>query len=216
MNIKSTLLSTAIVASLSLSAVNVSAAELEGFSANIGVTSDYLWRGISQTDGKPAVSGGLDYETDFGISAGTWVSNVDFGDESTYELDAYVDFGGEISSLSYSLGYIYYAYPDGADLDFGEINGSLSISYFTVGAAILTHADGADFADNNYIYGDVAFPVADDLELGVHLGTYLFDQGDDYIDYNLYADYKGLNFMLSATDLDDDDLKAVVSYNWGF
>ncbi len=216
MSMKLKLVTSAVVAAIAFTSTSTSAASLEGFSANIGVTSDYLWRGISQTDGKPAVSGGLDYEMANGLYLGTWVSNVDFGDETSYELDGYFGFAGEVSSISYDLGYIYYAYPDGEDLDFGELYGSLSLSYFTLGLAVLAHADGADFADNNYYYAEGAFPVADDLEIGVHVGTYTFDAGDDYIDYNIYADYKGVNFMLSKTDLDDDDMKAVVSYVWSF
>ena len=83
---------------------------------NIGATSQYLWRGMSQGSGA-AVQGGLDYSADNGFSIGTWVSNVDFGDDTTYELDGY--FGYSIGPVS--LGYIYYAYPDGDDLDFSEI-----------------------------------------------------------------------------------------------
>ena len=78
---------------------------------NVGVTSQYMWRGMSQGSGA-ATSGGLDYTADNGFSIGTWVSNVDFGDDTTYELDGY--FGYSFGPVS--LGYIYYAYPDGDDL----------------------------------------------------------------------------------------------------
>ena len=214
MSMKLKLVSSAVVAAIAFTSTSASA--LEGLSGNIGVTSDYLWRGISQTDGAPAVSGGLDYEAGNGLYLGTWVSNVDFGDSTTYELDGYLGFAGEMGAVSYDAGYIYYAYPNGEDLDFGEVYGSLSLSYFSLGVAVLAHADGADFADNNYYYADGAFPVADDLEIGVHVGAYDFKNADDYVDYNIYADYKGVNFMLSKTDIDDDDVKAVISYAWSF
>ena len=224
MNIKPILLSTAFVVSLSSPAATVSATTLDGFSANIGVATDYVWRGISQTDGKPTVSGGLEYETNFGLLVGTWITNVDFSDDPTYELDGYLNFGGEIANIGYNVGYIYSAYPELTDFDMGEINASATLGYFTVGGAILAHLKGADFADNNYIFVATAFPVADELEVGLHLGSYFFDAADDdpndaindYIDYNIYADYKGVNLMLSATDLNDDDMKAVISYRWGF
>lgn len=214
MNIK--LVTSAAVAVLVFTTPATSAASLDGLSANIGVTSDYLWRGISQTDGSPAVSGGLDYKVGNGLYLGTWASNVDFGDDTTYELDGYLGFSGELSAVSYDFGYIYYAYPNGEDLDFGEVYASLGLSYFKLGLAVLAHADSADFADNNYYYAEAAFPVADDLKIGAHLGTYTFDASEDYIDYNIYVDYKGLNFKLSDTDLDNDDMKAVVSYAWRF
>lgn len=214
MNIK--LITSAVIAALAFTTTAASAASVDGLSANIGVTSDYLWRGVSQTDGSPAVSGGLDYKVGNGLYLGTWASNVDFGDDTTYELDGYLGFSGELGAVGYDLGYIYYAYPNGEDLDFGEVYASLSLSYFKLGLAALAHADGADFADNNYYYAEAAFPVAQDLKIGAHLGTYIFDSGEDYIDYNIYADYKGVNFKLSDTDLDNDDMKAVVSYVWSF
>ncbi|MEE4296723.1 MAG: TorF family putative porin, partial [Wenzhouxiangella sp.] len=91
-------------------------------SANIGVVSNYFFRGFSETDGGAAVQGGLDYAADNGFYVGTWASNVDFGDDTSYELDLYLGFGQELDSgLGYDVGYIYYAYPDApGSADFGE------------------------------------------------------------------------------------------------
>ena len=46
------------------------------FTANIGLFSEYIFRGISQTGGKPAVQGGFDYSHASGFYAGTWASNI--------------------------------------------------------------------------------------------------------------------------------------------
>jgi hypothetical protein len=51
------------------------------FSADIGVVSNYMWRGVSQTQDGPAVQGGLTFNHESGFSAGIWASNVDFNDE---------------------------------------------------------------------------------------------------------------------------------------
>lgn len=65
-------------------------------STNIAVVSNYLFRGVTQTDGSPAVQGGIDFEHASGFYAGTWASNVDFGDEISYELDLYAGFAGSM------------------------------------------------------------------------------------------------------------------------
>ena len=48
-------------------------------SANVSIASDYIWRGMTQTDGI-AVSGGFDYAAEGGFYAGIWGSNVNFND----------------------------------------------------------------------------------------------------------------------------------------
>lgn len=66
--------------------------------ANASVTNNYLWRGLTQTENGAAVQGGIDYTTDNGFYAGTWVSNVNYApsDPFSYEHDLYLGFrGGE-------------------------------------------------------------------------------------------------------------------------
>ena len=84
-----------------------------------------------------------------GFSIGTWVSNVDgFGDGTSYELDGY--FGYSFGPVS--VGYIYYAYPDGDDLDFSEVSISAELGAVTLGVAVLADADweGTSFGDDPY------------------------------------------------------------------
>ena len=69
------------------------------FSANVSFTSEYFFRGISQSDDMPALQGGFDYEvglTDgIGIYAGIWGSNINFTD-ARLELDFYGGLKGEV------------------------------------------------------------------------------------------------------------------------
>ena len=89
------------------------------FSANLGFTSNYIFRGTSQTGGKPALQGGFDYEHSSGIYLGTWASNIswleDFGSytHSSLEWDFYGGYKGNFgkSDFSFDLGTIYYLYP---------------------------------------------------------------------------------------------------------
>ena len=175
---------------------------------NIGATSQYLWRGMSQGSGA-AVQGGLDYSADNGFSIGTWVSNVDFGVDTTYELDGY--FGYSIGPVS--LGYIYYAYPDGDDLDFSEISISAEVGAFTFGVAVLADADWeADLGDDPYFFIDTGFPIREGLDLGLHVGHYDYEAGDAETDYGLTLSIGDFSFGIMDSTRDDSDPKFVISY----
>ena len=65
-------------------AMSLQAAEFE---SNVAISSDYIWRGMTQTNEEPAVSGGFDIAGDNGLYFGTWASNVEFGDDAALELD---------------------------------------------------------------------------------------------------------------------------------
>ena len=175
---------------------------------NIGATSQYLWRGMSQGSGA-AVQGGLDYSADNGFSIGTWVSNVDFGDDTTYELDGY--FGYSIGPVS--LGYIYYAYPDGDDLDFSEISISAEVGAFTFGVAVLADADWeADLGDDPYFFLQTGFPIREGLDLGINIGHYDYEAGDAETDYGLTLSIGDFSFGIMDSTRDDSDPKFVISY----
>ena len=88
------------------------------FSANVGVVSDYIFRGISQTHGGPAIQGGVDYSHSSGLYASAWASNVswvkDAQDTSAnVEIDVYGGFKNTFGSSdwNYDLGVISYNYP---------------------------------------------------------------------------------------------------------
>ena len=78
------------VSVLSLSALALPSQAGE-WSANAAVTNNYIWRGLTQTENNSAVQGGIDYASDGGFYAGTWVSNVNYGpsDVYSYEHDLY-------------------------------------------------------------------------------------------------------------------------------
>src|SRR5690606_38862768 len=61
------------------------------FSTNVSLATDYVYRGISQTDEEPAVQGGLDWEHETGLYLGIWASNIDLNDddEAHVEIDYY-------------------------------------------------------------------------------------------------------------------------------
>lgn len=103
------------------------------FSANVALTTDYMFRGISQTNDGPAVQGGFDYQyTPIGFYAGAWASNVELAfagtaaaavnNRASMELDYYGGFAGAFSNgVGWDIGGIYYSYPgqgeDGVIID---------------------------------------------------------------------------------------------------
>ncbi len=155
--------------SLSLAAPSLGMAG--SLSANIGVVSNYIWRGITQTQDGAAVQGGIDYNHESGFSLGTWISNIDWGtDTPNYELDLYGGFEGSIGDdFSYSLSTTYYAYPDGRDSDFWEIGASGTFRWFTLGIAYTIYGenDGGLYDDGD-LYYHAAFDL-DELPFGLAL-----------------------------------------------
>ncbi|GAA6211727.1 TorF family putative porin [Hyphomicrobiales bacterium 4NK60-0047b] len=99
-------------------------------SANVALTSDYIFRGISQTQEGPAIQGGFDASYKM-FYAGVWASNLDFGgddngnDIANIEIDLYAGIKHKFGAIEADLGVIYYAYPGAedptAELDYVEI-----------------------------------------------------------------------------------------------
>ncbi len=188
----------------------------DSLSGNIGITNNYLWRGLEQTNGDAALSGGIDYSAQSGFYAGTWVSNASWDDEMTYELDFYAGFSGKINSLGFDVGFIYFAYPDSKnDVDFSEITASLSYGALSLSYAVLADAEGADFADDSYIAADVSFELTPEVTLAFHVGkgTDDFYAGESFIDYGASLNKSGFTLGISKTDLEDDDMKVYASYS---
>ncbi len=106
-------------------------------SGEIALVSDYIFRGITNTDHNPAIQGGLSYSVDVGLPwakpyVGFWGSNVDFDDggEAHVEIDAMFGLTGTIGAVEWDLGGLYYAYPganSNLDYDYWEV--PLQVTY---------------------------------------------------------------------------------------
>ncbi|HUE96649.1 MAG TPA: TorF family putative porin [Longimicrobiaceae bacterium] len=120
---------------------------------NVSLTSDYTFRGISQTLEEPAVQGGLDVSGPLGLYAGVWGSSINFGEDlgigprAQLEMDAYVGIAPSAGPLALDFGALYYGYPGAAearDYDFVELYGSAGTDIGPVSAG-LTGAYSPDF-----------------------------------------------------------------------
>lgn len=157
---KFTKLSLAALTALTLSSTSAMASEAE-VSANVSMTSNYIWRGMTQADNSPAIQGGFDVA--YGnFYAGTWASNA----WDNIEIDYYAGYAGEIGGLSYDLGYCNFTYPSTDGSTFGEATVAVgySIADIDLGAAYSVPATGEDFGENlelsasvmgvDLVYGD--------------------------------------------------------------
>ena len=235
---KKTLIATSIASAVSLSALTMPSIAAAEVSANIGVVSNYLFRGVTQTDDRAAVQGGLDYAHESGFYAGTWASTVDWGTETpNYELDGYAGYGGSFGDLGYDVGYVYYAYPDADDADFGELYGSLTYSYLTAGLAYTVNSqatgDTAAFDSGDlYYYAGVDVPFGESGYTGsLYYGYYTFenDSSTNELDYGHWTasvakdagDFGSFNMNFEMTDDDSnvtttDDLQVWVGWSKSF
>jgi uncharacterized protein (TIGR02001 family) len=177
-----------------------------GVSANVSFTTDYIWRGMTQSDG-PAIQGGFDYAAESGFYAGIWGSNVNFNDGAGSELDYYFGYGFEIGAVGVDLGYVAFDYPKATDLDFEEV--VLGLSYGDLGLTFALGQDSApDYTEVSYAFGAVGFAYGqyDDygdnlvISYGFTCGSY--DCGLAYTDFSADAggaDDDYLVFSVSAS-----------------
>ncbi len=152
---------------------------------NLGLYSNYLFRGVSQTSKELALQGGFDYAHASGFYAGTWGSNISWLSDtalyarSSLELDVYGGFKGSIGKdIGYDVGVIYYYYPGEKfpgvnSADTAEVYGALSWKWFTAKLSYaMTDYFGYINSDGSY-YADLSasFPVGDTgLTLLGHVG----------------------------------------------
>ena len=176
-------------------------------SANVSFASDYIWRGMTQSDG-PAISGGFDFEDESGFYAGIWGSNVNFNDGTGSELDYYFGYGFELGSLGVDLGYVAFDYPENTTgLDFEELVVGLSLG--DVGLTFALGQDGApDYTEVSYSLGALGFSYGEYDDYGDNFAiSYGFTCGNydcgfaytDFEDGGYGSDEDALVFSVSAS-----------------
>lgn len=124
-------------------AAPAAAPEAKPLTANVGLVSNYIFRGISQTQGKPAIQGGFDYAHESGLYVGTWGSNVNWvsatgiKDDNSMEWDFYAGYKGTFAEdFSYDAGVLQYYYP--GTLNAGAANANSTEVYALIGWKFIT------------------------------------------------------------------------------
>jgi len=220
------LLPAAITAAM-LAGTGLAQAEDEGFtvSGNVALTSDYRFRGISQSDESAAIQGGFDAEFGPGFYVGAWGSSVDFdsndGYDGSLELDYYGGWTMPIGDTDFSvdIGYIYYDYPgdNGDDGDYQEfyLGGAWKGLSLQVNYSDDYYAGTDDFY---YVSAGYSHSFSDHLSLDLHVGYnkleedggFLSSDEDNYTDWSVTLGYSIAGVDLSVayvdTTLDEEDV----------
>lgn len=202
----------AAAAAALLAASSASAQDEPQIAWNVGVVSDYVFRGFTQTDEEPAIQGGVDL-TAGSFYAGAWASNVEFGDDTEAEVDFYGGFRTEAAGFALDVGAVAYLYveaPDGADYDYAEFKAAASraVGPVTAGAAVYYSPDffGLD-EEATYVEGSLAFAPAGRWTMSGTVGYQALDVNDDYTTWNAgvaYAVTDNLTIDLRYHDTDID------------
>ena len=180
-------------ASMLALALTASAASAQDVAFNVAVTSDYVFRGYSQTNEDPAIQGGIDV-TSGSFYGGIWASNVDFGDDTDIEVDIYGGYKTEAAGFAFDVGFVAYGYinaPAGADYDYVEAKAAVSraVGPVTLGAVAFYSPDFFGL-DEEAVYAEVnaAYSVAG-LTFSAAYGEQTLDVNDDYATWNIGASY---------------------------
>jgi uncharacterized protein (TIGR02001 family) len=189
--------------------------------ANFGVTSNYIFRGVSQTGDIAAASTGIDYNHKSGAYAGLWSSSL--GGGGNYELDIYGGYGGKISNIDYDIGLIFYNYPGTPNTnDFAEIYANADFDYFTLQVAFTIDKDSTTQDSDLYAAVGTELELKKGLNLGLTLGLYSFDDPafEDYMHIQAALKKGEFTFALDKNDLSNpagiDDLRLSASWTRSF
>lgn len=156
----------AVAALTAGSAARAEEAREFAWSTTIGATSDYIFRGISFTEEKPAFQMSID--ATYGIAyIGAWGSNINNGDGyEPWELDLYAGIKPTWDRLTFDLGAVYYLYPDadvGGDTNYFELKAGVSTELFkglTAGGVFwYTPDQGIHYTETYSVEGTLAYAL---------------------------------------------------------
>lgn len=189
-----------------------------GFNWNAAATSEYMFRGISQTDDHPAIQAGAGYSFSNGFYVGAWASNVDFGESTDAEVDTFIGWNGDLTdSVNLDVQLVRYNYigePDGADYAYNELIGK--VSFAENYSATLGYTNDFLNTDTDSVYVAVggSWAVGNDFNVTAGLGYTTVDNAlsteDGYMDYSVGVnrDFGPVNIALGyvGTDSSGEDL----------
>jgi uncharacterized protein (TIGR02001 family) len=216
---RKTILATALAAASALPGLaSAQASSPHSISGNMGIFSDYRFRGISQTFQQPAIQGGIDYSHSSGFYLGNWNSNVSgisFVDGSI-EMDVYGGYKFGAGPVTLDLGVLQYIYPNaeagGIDYDTTEVYIGASWKWFTAKYSITVsdwfgvQAGALDSEGSGYLDISASYELAPKLMLVGHIGNQTVEnfKNLDYTDYKIGITYDLNGWILGAAYIDTD------------
>ncbi len=193
------------------------------FSVNVGVASSYIYRGLNQSDYKPALQIGADYVSPSGFYVGVWGSSIrwvkDFGiGTANTEFDVYGGYKGEAAGIGYDVGVLQYIY--NGSVSSGAVRANTTEIYvagtFQMFTLKYSHVVSnaifgvANAKNSGYFDLSATFPIMDNLALNAHVGHQIIKNTGGlgtYTDGKLELAYDfgnglGLSGGVTATDAD--------------
>jgi uncharacterized protein (TIGR02001 family) len=181
------------------------------------VVSSYRFRGLAQSDNKPAIQAAITVTHSSGLYVGTWGSSASAGsgpiDIGGTEIDVFGGFAKQIgtSGVTVDVGVYGYVYPGATFGNYYEIYGSVAKSlgpvsakvgvYYAPAQKVFNYNWTSSSRHNTYVYGDLSTGIpGTPLSVHGHLGHTGggFDWAKDYLDYNVGVTYK---WKMLALDL---------------
>ncbi len=220
---RKTLIASAFAAAATLPGIAAAQESPHSISGNMGIFSDYRFRGISQTFEQPAIQGGIDYSHKSGFYVGNWNSNVNsivFTDGSI-EMDVYGGYKFGIGPVGMDVGLLQYYYPgaknsagDKYDTLEGYVGASwkwftLKYSYAFTDFFSAPNSDGSGYLDFGF-----AMELAPKLSINAHFGNQTVKNASaaDYSDWKVGVTYDLAGWTLGAAYIDTDADSAVYTY----
>ncbi|MFZ9651997.1 MAG: TorF family putative porin [Steroidobacteraceae bacterium] len=205
------------IAALTISSLYAGMAHAE-LGSTVTLTSDYDFRGITQTALKPALQASLDFSHESGFYLGAWASNVDFGKsaKTEAELDLIGGFKGSFAEgFGYDVGVAHYAYlPTKDQVAYNEIYAGVTFKAFS--AKYWYSEDfGNTGAPASYIEANASIPLPSDFGVSLHAGHSSGDYWKDaykrgYTDYSIGVSKTLGQFTATLKWVDGSDLKETV------
>ncbi|HYQ24725.1 TorF family putative porin [Stenotrophomonas sp.] len=159
------------------------------FSWNITGVSDYMFRGVSQTDENPTGQAGLTYTSPVGVYAGVWGSGVDFGDGSPeFEVDYFVGYNVDFSeNVNFDVMLNRYTYPGASELAYNELITKTSFAKNYNVTVAYTNDVWNSGTDGWYYAVGGEWPLPNDFSVTANVGRSTFEHGlaKDYTDFNI-------------------------------
>jgi len=218
---KKTLVSSAVTGALLVGTAGFSTAQAE-LEFNVGVFSDYILYGLSESGNNAVVQGGVDYGHESGFYLGTWWSTLDQG--AGQEVDLYAGYEFTAGELDIDLGYVYYYYPGLDDADFGDLVATVSYGpiYGSLNYAIHSDDDSAVPDGSYFLAIGAETEIMPGLSLGGELG-YADVDNDDSDSWTFWslsltksAGMGDISLTYAQTDDSDEDPLFVVGYSLSF
>jgi len=177
---------------------------------NLGLTSDYRFRGVSQTQNAPAVQGGIDYAHNSGFYIGNWNSSVSsqfYTEGAGVESDVYAGFKKEFNGVAIDVGTLRYIYPrakngTSTDFDTHEVYGGIGIGPLTakISQSLGNYFGTADSKGSRYYEVNMTQPLVGKLVAVAHVGRTVVANNNslNYTDANVGLSYDVDGYVVSG------------------